>query len=345
MAPSPRSKPKLAIYGAAGCGGCEVSLLNLGEKIMMLEKIFQIVFAPCLADYKRADLDALEDGEIDLCLFNGAIRNSGDVEMAKLLRRKASLLVAYGSCAHEGCVPALANLADARAAWDAIYLKNPSTDNPEGAIPRAGTRVSEGELTLPGFEESVRALDQVVAVDYVVPGCAPEAHRVWEALQYFVGAFASGADLPEPGSILGARSMAVCEECPLTRNERKIEKFVRPHEIVPDRETCLLEQGLVCMGVATRAGCGALCPQVGMGCRGCYGPPDGVEDQGARAVAAFATVVQAGAETESEAELRARIDECMGGLVDPAGTFYRFSMAHSLLHRARRLREHGGSKS
>ena len=50
------------------------------------------------------------DGYIDVCLFNGAIRNSENEEMAHLLRQKSKVLVAYGSCAYEGCIPALSKL-------------------------------------------------------------------------------------------------------------------------------------------------------------------------------------------------------------------------------------------
>ncbi|MGQ9786625.1 MAG: hypothetical protein ACUVSJ_09205 [Anaerolineae bacterium] len=94
----------------------------------------------------------------------------------------------------------------------------------------------------------------------------------------------------------------------------------------------------MCIGIATRAGCGALCPQVNMRREGCYGPLDGVEDQGANMVAAIASVIEEGSGPLSgidEVELQRRIGEVMETLVDPAGTFYRFNMAHSLLMRAR----------
>lgn len=98
---------------------------------------------------------------------------------------------------------------------------------------------------------------------------------------------------------------------------------------------CLLEQGLMCMGIATRGGCGALCPRVGMRCEGCYGLLDGVEDQGANMISAIASVVNVGKPGDDEAELERRIGVAMDSIVDPAGTFYRFNMAHSLLHRVK----------
>jgi F420-non-reducing hydrogenase small subunit len=121
----------------------------------------------------------------------------------------------------------------------------------------------------------------------------------------------------------------------LEKHEKTIQQFYRPQEIVPEPGLCLLEQGLFCMGPATRCGCEARCPRVGMGCRGCYGPLDGVEDQGARMLSALASVVGAGTLRDEEAELEHIIGAVMDNLADPAGTLYRFSMAHSLLFRAR----------
>jgi F420-non-reducing hydrogenase small subunit len=153
-------------------------------------------------------------------------------------------------------------------------------------------------------------------------------------LQVLVGALTQGAPLPPTGSIVGAKNVAACEECPLEKNEKSIERFYRPYEIVPEPGLCLLEQGLVCMGPATRAGCGALCPQVGMGCRGCYGPMPGVEDLGAKMLSAIASVIGVGDPSMDEDELERKIDAVVDTIPDPAGTFYRFSMAHSMLQRA-----------
>jgi F420-non-reducing hydrogenase small subunit len=90
------------------------------------------------------------------------------------------------------------------------------------------------------------------------------------------------------------------------------------------------------MGIATRAGCGALCPLVGMGCRGCYGPVPGVEDQGAKMITAIASVMDVGQSGEHDAAaLEKKIEAALDTIVDPAGTFYRFSMSHSMLQRTR----------
>lgn len=325
------AKPTFAMYWAASCGGCEISLLNIGEQILAVDAAFDVVFWPCVADFKYHDVENYPDDYIDLCLFNGGIRNSENEELAHLLRRKSKTLVAFGSCAYEGCVPGLANLTNNHATFNAIYDDCISNDTTRYQQPQVVSQVPEGELRIPVMYETVRALDQVVPVDYIIPGCPPEAHQISAVLT----AILSGAALPAPGgTILGAADVALCEECPLTKDVKQITRFYRPYEITPEPGLCLLEQGLVCMGPATRGGCGALCPQVGMRCEGCYGPLTG-QDQGARMLSAIASVVAAGPAGMEEAAQAVAIEEAMTTLADPVGTFYRFSMAHSILGRAK----------
>lgn len=327
-------KPTLAMYWASSCGGCEISVLNIGEHILTVDEVFDIAFFPCIADFKISDVEAYPDGHIDLCLFNGAIRNSENEEMAHLLRQKSKVLVAFGSCAYEGCIPALANLSSRNAILNTVYHDNPSLDNPGHIQPQTSVKVTEGTLSLPMFYHTVKALDQVVDVDYYIPGCPPEPHQIWAVLQVVVAALTQGSPLPAKGSVIGASNTAVCEECPLEKHEKTIARFYRPYELTPQPDICLLEQGFVCMGPATRGGCGALCPQVGMGCRGCYGPLPEVEDQGGKMLSALASVLDAGAPEMDEAEITRQIEEAVDTLPDPAGTFYRFSMAHSILQRS-----------
>ena len=331
---SDNGKPKLAMYWAASCGGCEISILNIHENILVVDEVFDIAFFPCIADFKTKDVQNYPDGYIDVCLFNGAIRNSENEEMAKLLRKKSKVLVAYGSCSYEGCIPALSNLTTKDATLNKVFLDNPSIDNPDRILPQPSYEVPEGELEIPVFYHTVKSLDQVVDVDYYLPGCPPEPPQIWAVIQVVVAALTEGAPLPPSGSIVGARDVAVCEECPLVKEEKSITRFFRPYEITPEPGICLLEQGLVCMGPATAGGCGALCPQVGMGCRGCYGPLPGVFDQGAKMLSAIASVIGVGNPEMEEDELEREIEAVVDTIPDPAGTFYRFSMAHSLLRRA-----------
>lgn len=318
-----KPRPKLALYWAASCGGCEIAILELYEKVLEVEANFEIVFWPVAMDVKYADVEAMGPGSIDLCLFNGSIRNSENEHMAKVLRERAKVLVAFGSCAHEGCIPGLANATTKEKILRFAYHESPSTVNPGGVEPAVRARLPEGEVGLPELYEWVKTLDQTVDVDYTIPGCPPQADRIWEVIELLI----AGGPLPPRGSIIGAGQETCCEECARVREEKRIRHFVRPHEILAEPGKCLLDQGMVCLGPATRSGCGALCPAAGMPCRSCYGPPPGVRDQGAKMISALASVI----DSTDEEEIRMILEQ----IADPVGTFYRFSLPRSLLRRVR----------
>ena len=230
-----KPKGKLALYWAASCGGCEIALLGIDEKILDVAAAFDIVFWPCATDGKVHHVEKMPDGSIDVCLFNGGIRTSEHEYMAQLLRKKSKVLVAFGSCAHEGCIPGLANLSSRKEVFDTVYRETSSTENPDDLRPQRETDVPEGTLHLPVFYDTLKTLDQTVPVDYYLPGCPPEADRIWEALV----AIMQGT-LPEPGAVIGLDS-TVCDECSRKRSEKKIRQFKRTWEVIPDEETCLLE--------------------------------------------------------------------------------------------------------
>lgn len=320
---SVNSKPKFAMYWAAGCGGCEIAVLNIHEKILDVDVAFEVVFWPVVMDAKYKDIEALPDEAITLMLFNGGIRNSENEEMARLLRQKSKLLVAFGSCACEGCIPGLANLSSFEAIFDAAY-NSISTDNPARIRPETTCSLPEGELHLPRFFPVLKTLNQVVPVDYYMPGCPPESHQIAAVVDLVIQALQGKASLPPPGTVIGAGSSTVCDECPRQRNVKNIKRFTRVQQLEQiDPNLCLLEQGIPCNGLATRSGCGALCPKAGAQCIGCYGPAEGVMDYGARLMAAFASVI--------DSQEPAEIERILDSLPDPVGQFYRFSLANSLL--------------
>lgn len=319
---STNGKPKFAMYWASSCGGCEISVLNTHEKILDVDANFEVVFWPVAMDAKYKDVEAMEDGSILLTLFNGGIRTEENAEMARLLRRKSKLLVAFGSCAHEGCIPGLANLSSKDDLFTTVY-ESPSTDNPQGIRPLPSVDVPEGNLHIPVFYEALRPLDNIVNVDYYVPGCPPESHQVAAVIDAVIAIVKGEAELPPAGTVLGAGGSTVCDDCPRARDVKTIKKFERIQLIEVDPDICLLEQGILCNGPATRNGCGALCPQAGAACIGCYGPAEGVDDYGARLMTAIASVIDSNDPKE--------IDTILDGIPDPAGSFYRFSLAHSLL--------------
>ncbi len=319
---SPTGKPKFAMYWAASCGGCEISVLNTHEKILDVDANFEIVFWPVAMDAKYKDLEAMPDQSILLALFNGAIRNSENEHLAHLVRRKAQILVAFGSCANEGCMPALANLSSREQLLDTVY-STVTTDNPQNLRPQTHFTAAEGVITIPELYPVVKTLEQVVPVDYYIPGCPPESHQVGAVIDLVIQVLQGKAELPPAGSVIGAGGSTVCDECPRQRNVKLIKKFVRIQHVKVDPALCLLEQGILCSGPATRDGCKALCPQASAACIGCYGPAEGVIDYGARLMSAVASVIDSNDPKE--------IEQILDGIPDPAGTFYRFNMAGSLL--------------
>jgi F420-non-reducing hydrogenase small subunit len=317
-----KSKPKFAMYWADSCGGCEIAVLNIHEQILDFDANFEVVFWPVAMDAKYKDVEAMEDESILLTLFNGAIHSEEHEHLAQLLRKKSKLLVAFGSCASEGCMPALINLSSKKDFFDTVF-STVSTDNPENIRPQTSYKVSEGELTLPEMYSVVRTLDQVVPVDYYMPGCPPESHQISAVINLVIQVLEGKAELPPAGSVIGAGNSTVCDECSRKRDVKKVKKFDRIQFVDLDPEICLLEQGILCSGLATRSGCEAKCPSAGAPCIGCYGPAEGVVDYGARLISAVSSVIDS---TDPE-----EIEQILDGIPDPAGQMYRFNMAGSLL--------------
>jgi F420-non-reducing hydrogenase small subunit len=313
-------KRRIGMYWAAGCGGCDISALEIGPGLLDLLDAVEVVFWPCIADFKYKDVAAYPDGHLDVCLLNGGIRNAENERVLRLLRRKSRTLVAYGTCAVFGGLPALANLASVSAILETVYRNGPSTVNPEGVAPRARTQIDAGELELPYLHPQVLRLQDAVPIDYQVPGCPPQLHQVERALALLL----NGAPAPQAhGAMVGCGDKSVCEECPREKRQHRIAAFRRTHEAIPEDGFCLLEQGFVCLGPATRSGCGAVCLKANRTCRGCYGPGPEVEDQGMAMIGALGSLLDA----DTEERAREMIDQ----IPDPAGTFYRFTLAASHL--------------
>jgi F420-non-reducing hydrogenase small subunit len=231
--------------------------------------------------------------------------------------------VAFGSCACEGCIPGLANLTSKSAIYEAVY-NSISTVNPDNVEPETVVSVPEGDIYMPELYPVVRTLDQVVPVDYYMPGCPPESHQIGAVIDLVIQVLNGEAELPPAGATIGAGGSTVCDECDRVRNIKHIKAFTRIQDLETiDPELCLLEQGIPCNGPATRSGCGSLCPTAGAQCIGCYGPAEGVVDYGARLMTAFASVIDSNDPDE--------IEHILDTLPDPAGQFYRFSVANSSL--------------
>ena len=318
------AKPKIALYWLGACGGCDAAVIDLDETLLEVADQAEIVLWPAALDHKYASLQNLEDGELALSMVWGMVRNEEHVEMARLLRQKSQLVLAFGSCAVSGGTPGLANLLEVGDVLDWIYRRAPTVVNPTGVIPGGVVQVTEGEVSIPQLLPHLYSLDQIISVDYYLPGCPPPGDLIAAAVTA-----ALEGKLPPRGAVL-APPQALCDVCPRNRSKPyrlEIRRLRRVHEVELDEETCFLARGVLCLGPATRAGCGGSCLRVNTPCRGCFGPTGRVTDSGARFIAALAALIR----VDDDSELQGVLDE----FPDPAGYCCRFTEATSILGRKR----------
>jgi F420-non-reducing hydrogenase small subunit len=316
-------KPKVAIYWLTACGGCDESIVDLNEAILLVADAIDIVLWPVAMDFKYESIRKMKNGDIALAILHGAVRNSEQEEMAKLLREKSQLVLAFGACACFGGTAGLANFRSKEDIFDWVYRDAPTVVNPNNNLPQTVFSVNGNNLTLPEFYDRVYSLRDIIDVDYYLPGCPPPPDLIANA----VFAVLEG-NLPPRGATL-APSKPLCDACP--RNQTKpqkieISEFKRIHEVEAKDDLCFLAQGIICLGPAIRSGCGETCLRTNVPCRGCFGPVDGVDDAGAKFISGLASLIAA--ETEEDAQ------KTIDGIADLAGYCYRFSLpSASLKHK------------
>ena len=317
-------KPKVAICWLGSCGGCDEAVVDINEVLLRLADAVDIILWPVAMDFKYDSVRRMKNGEIALSVVNGHVRNSEQEEIAKLLREKSQLILAFGACACLGGTPGLANLSTKEDIFNWVYRDAPTVVNPNGNYPQAASRVNGKELTLPEFYDHVHALNDIIDVDYYLPGCPPPPYSV----MYAVSAVLENK-LPPKGSTL-APNRALCDSC--KRNKSKpdrisIKEIKRIHEVEADPDVCFLAQGIICLGPATRDGCGEACMNINIPCRACFGPVEGVEDSGAKFIPALASILDA----ESDEDVTRIVNQ----FVDPVGYLYRFSLPVAIFQKKR----------
>ncbi len=313
------SKPKLAYYLAGGCAGCDISMVDLADYLVdVLTAVEVVFFAPTLVDVKYEDFEKLPDGSVDVGFFSGNVRNKEHEHMAKVMRDKCKILIAFGICACTGGIKGLVNLFETEEILEKVYKETASADNPDGVLPSPKVVVDgKYELELPELTPA-RALDQVVEVDYYIGGCPPH----YEPLRKAVSALLEG-NLPPKGSwITGGH--AVCDVCPRNpvkkgKKKRSVVEVKRVIEGEIPEDKCLLESGYLCLGPVTQGDCGALCPKVNMPCRGCGGPLPGTKDYGLAAINTIAAVLED--------------KDLIQKFLDPVYLVYRYSLPKTMLRK------------
>jgi F420-non-reducing hydrogenase small subunit len=285
---------RIATMGMAGCSGCHIALLDTGVKLLELLKDVELVYSYPVVDAKNPI-----PPDIDVALIEGSIRTDHDKEMAKAMRKQAKFVIAFGACSAHGGVNGLANTFDAQEGVEYVYHKTvlmAKKQIPSEHVPQI-------------LPEDLR-LGDVVKVDFIIPGCPPHPDEIAQVLTTLLA-----------GETPKLSSKSICDECPLERLTEAPKQLRRTHEI-PEPDQCLLSQGFLCMGPATRAGCGAECTLRLMPCTGCRGPSDTVWDQGVAMLDALAAMEE---------------DEVTNfKLPRLAGTFARYTYASSKLDNLRK---------
>lgn len=227
---------RIATLCLSSCSGCHVNLLDLQQGFIDLLDSAELVFSPLFKDVK-------EPQECDLGLVEGAVRNQEDVERVNAFREKSGILVSMGSCAVYG---GIVGLGSSHSSQDGLKTAYPASFQ-EDRHPRLAPRVYP--------------VDSVVPVDYHIPGCPPPVPVIESFLQSIIS-----------GELPVANEMPVCAECRRIVRGQIPAEIKRSYKDEINPEECLLQQGFVCLGSVTRAGCGAPCPKAGMPCIGCRGP-------------------------------------------------------------------------
>ncbi len=158
-------KIRLATVWLGGCSGCHMSFLDLDEKLIDLAELVELVYSP-IADVKEFPHN------VDVTLVEGAVANVDHLELAEKLRAASKIVVSFGDCAVTGNVTSLRNKFPVEDLLTKVYHEGP------GAVPRGG----ETDKIVPALIPRVLPLHQVIPVDAFIPGCPPEADRIWAAV-------------------------------------------------------------------------------------------------------------------------------------------------------------------
>ena len=242
------AKVTVSFEWLSGCSGCELSIVDLHERLLAVLEQIDIVRLPILMDVKDYPKAALG-------IVTGALRTHHDVECAKKMRSSCDIILTYSTYGvYEG--PQSSKYAEAQNALaEAAFVKNPTTSThfvPDQGVPKL-------------LEEGVLPLDAAIPVDLYLPGCPPHAYYVFEALK---------AVLSKQPPEFGEHN--VCFHCDRHMKHTEVAALRRVHQGSLDKDTCFLSQGVLCMGSATLDRCRGACPTKGMPCSGCTGPSESI---------------------------------------------------------------------
>lgn len=162
-------KKKLATIWLGGCSGCHMSLLDIDERILDVAKMADIVKSPIV--------DSKELPPVDIALVEGSVTSDEHLKELLHIRKQAKLLIAFGDCAVMTNVTGMRNYFNLQDVVDTSYVNAISNDG-EGRLP-------DHPLLLK-LRDKVVPLQEVVNVDFVIPGCPPHADTIFYVLFEFL---------------------------------------------------------------------------------------------------------------------------------------------------------------
>lgn len=236
-------KTRISTEWLSGCSGCHIAIVDLHEKLLNLIDDVEFVRIPVLMDEK-------EYPEADVGIVEGAIRSEHDRKCLLRMRETCKTLVAFGTCAVYGGPSGIGWLYGKDTILNKIY-KDTVTATDDGKLPEGA----------PELEQSVIPLNEVVDIDFYIPGCPPHPYFIALSIKTLLG-----ASVPE------ISIKTVCSACKRRMEKREGVKLQRGMSTASEEDICLLSQGIICLGSVTLDRCQAQCPNKGVACAGCAGP-------------------------------------------------------------------------
>ena len=160
-------KPKIATTAMCSCFGCHMSILDIDERILKLIELIEFDKSP-INDIKQFT------GRCAVGLIEGSVANDENVRVLQDFRNHCDILVAVGGCAINGDIPSMRNGIPLQECFDEAYRNGPTVYNPSGQIPN--------DPEIPLMLDRVYPCNEVVKIDYFLPGCPPSADTIWTAL-------------------------------------------------------------------------------------------------------------------------------------------------------------------
>jgi coenzyme F420-reducing hydrogenase gamma subunit len=150
-------KPKVAVFKFASCDGCQLSILDAEDELLIIANAVDIAFFP------EASRRMLK-GPYDISFVEGSIATPHDVEYIREVRKMSRVLVTIGACATAGGIQALRNWKDIKEFTQIVYAK------PE--------YISALDRSLP--------ISSYVHVDFELQGCPINKYQFIEVMSAFL---------------------------------------------------------------------------------------------------------------------------------------------------------------